>query len=94
MFHGDEEETSDISRGPDICHLLGLQIRSWLEAAITQVIQVLQADNYFPAKSAERRGRSCAGPQTMFDIFLKEVGTLFKGRHKTGPCEVSVTCGT
>ena len=22
----------------------------------------------------------------MFDIFLKEVGTFFVGRHKTGPC--------
>ena len=41
------------------------------------MIQVSQTDNYFPAKSAERRGRSCAGPQKMFDIFLEEVGTLF-----------------
>ena len=32
--------------------------------------QVPKADNYFPAKSAERRGRSSAGPQTMFDIFF------------------------
>ena len=30
----------------------------------------------------------------MFDIFLKEVETLFVGRHKTGPCESSVTNGT
>ena len=44
---------------------------------------------YFIAKSAERRGRSWAGPQTMFDIFFKEVWTLFTGRHKTGPCEAS-----
>ena len=27
--------------------------------------------NHFSAKSADRRGRSCAGPQTMFDIFLR-----------------------
>ena len=33
-----------------------------------------------------RRGRSCAGPQIMFDIFFKEVGTFFVGRHKVGPC--------
>ena len=32
------------------------------------------ADNYIPAKPAERRGRSCAGPQTMFDIFIKRLG--------------------
>ena len=39
---------------------------------ISLFIQVSHAYNYFIAKSAERRGRSCAGPQTMFDIFLKK----------------------
>ena len=37
--------------------------------------------NHFSAKSADRRGRSCAGPQTMFDIFLKRLGQYFR----TGP---------
>ena len=49
--------------------------------------------DYFPAKSAERRGRSCAGPQTMFDIFfLKRLGHYFRaksaerrGRSCAGP---------
>ena len=38
---------------------------------VNEIIQVPQADIYFPARSAACRGRSCAGPQTMFDIFLK-----------------------
>ena len=54
-----------------------------------EIIEVSHADNYFLTNFADRRGRSCAGPQTMFDIFLKEVGTLFVGRHKTGPCEAA-----
>ena len=48
----------------------------------------------FHAKSAERRGRSCAGPQIMFDIFFKRGWDIFYDRHKTDPCETSVTFGT
>ena len=54
--------------------------------SIKHFFQVSNADN---CQVCRTQGRSCAGPQTMFDIFLKEVGTLFVGRHKTGPCEAA-----
>ena len=54
--------------------------------SIKHFFQVSNADN---CQVCRTLGRSCAGPQTMFDIFLKEVGTLFVGRHKTGPCEAA-----
>ena len=99
---------------------------------ITSLPSPPHALNYLPAKSAERRGRSCGDLRNLLStkvrrpqgpvlcrptdnvrhIFLKklghylratknvrhilnkEVGTLFEGRHKTGPCEASVSCGT
>ena len=54
--------------------------------SIKHFFQVSNADN---CQVCRTQGRSCAGPQTMFDIFLKEFGTLFVGRHKTGPCEAA-----
>ena len=58
----------------------------WVVCPLPIFPQVSQADN---CQVCRTQGRSCAGPQTMFDIFLKEVGTLFVGRHKTGPCEAA-----
>ena len=60
-------------------------------AILCKAIFVIGNDNFPWFKLRKlltlRWHRSCAGPQAMFDIFLKEVGTLFVGRHKTGPCD-------
>lgn len=58
-------------------HADNAEIAEVLSTQIIKDIQVSHANNYFIAKSAASRGRSCAGPQKMFDMFLKEVGTLF-----------------
>ena len=58
-------------------------------AILCKAIFVIGNDNFpwfkFRKLLTLRRGRSCAGPQVMFDIFLKEVGTLFVGRTRPAP---------
>ena len=47
----------------------------------------MRTENYLPAKSNVRRGRSCAGTQTMFDIFLKRLGHYLRAGTRPAPAE-------